>query len=89
MRHGERVSEEISENDAKALIAISEDFFNHDMKFRSGIKARVYECELYRNFMGEPIINSARRIICPENTKFDVKKLLKQKVHLFAVVVEE
>ncbi|HEX9392648.1 MAG TPA: hypothetical protein VF928_15160 [Usitatibacteraceae bacterium] len=79
-----------SESDVKSLRQINDSFFGREVEFPTGSKILASECHLYKTFRGTPVIEAARKLICPKASITAVTSLLNAKrVKLEIVAMEE
>lgn len=90
VRLGIPVTVPVEAADVEALLRINNEFFGREVEFPTGRKIRARECQLYRTFRDKPIIQTARKLICPITSMAEARRLLEQKgVTLEVVAMEE
>jgi hypothetical protein len=79
MLNGVAVTGKPVADDVAALVSINPQFFEREVQFPSGTSKRVEQCQLYKNYLGQPLHRVFRRIIAPNQSVDEVRGLLKQR----------
>lgn len=76
LSRGSAVTEMVTEQDVQALISLDSGFFGRQIIFPTGTHVIARQCQLYRNFLGQPIQRAIRRVIAPEKSLLQVRHVL-------------
>lgn len=76
IHEGKALTEPPTDDDVAALLALDYEFFGREIDFPTGRKRLVQQCQFYREFRGEKIAKSIRRLVVPARVAQDIQGLV-------------
>lgn len=87
--NGQDIDRDLTDPEKDKLVAIDNEFFGKEIKYRTGTYRRVDQCRIFSMLDGKPVIQYAKRVIVPSEAVTRAVKLLEGYAEVPIVALEE